>query len=245
MNEVVLIGDSNVNRLQAFNRNPNWSFIGISGADLIKNGESVTCNIVKQLPLNRRMNLVFWLGNEVDTAAQMLSSTDILDGHDTLATKLYNGLLSRQHLRPKDPLRILNLFKGKLLQESNLLLDKYIEKLRILVSACCRKRNIHQITLLLMGPRAKKNMYEDILVNLLTYYINQKVKVIVEQEPQKITKTTTFKYMDFFFPYFAAGRWKKMDLELFSPTEKDLSRKYGAVHYATTIYEKILELVKR
>ena len=84
-----LISDSNVNRLQAFNRNPNWRFIEISGVDLIKDGKSVTQNIVKQLPPNRGMNLVFWFGNEVDTAAQTLSSTGILDGHDTIATKLY------------------------------------------------------------------------------------------------------------------------------------------------------------
>ena len=49
-----LLGDSNVNRLQAFNRNANWRFIEISGVDLIKYGKSVTQNIVKQLPPNKR-----------------------------------------------------------------------------------------------------------------------------------------------------------------------------------------------
>ena len=71
-----------------------------------------------------------------------------------------------------------------------------------------------------MGPRAKKIMYEDIVVILITYYMTQKLKITIEQEPHKVTRTPTFKSMDIFFPYFTTGSWNKMDLELFSPTEK-------------------------
>ena len=116
----------------------------------------------------------------MDTEAQKLSSTDILDGHDTIATKLYKGLLFRQHLRPKDPLRILNLYKGKLLTESNLLMNNYIGKLRSLVSACCQKRNIRANNFTTYGAEGQKNTYEDIVVNLLTYYIHRKLKISIE-----------------------------------------------------------------
>ena len=163
-------------------------------------------------------------------------------GRDHLSSKLYNGLLTKNKIRPNDPLLILNYYHGKLLRVCKDTLARYVLCLRRFLSEL---PHINQASIILMGPRAKKIEYHNILVNLITYYINMELKKMIANDPGQISSNVVIKYIDFFFPYLSAGVWNHMTLELYAENEKNYEKKYGAVHYTPTVYKDLLNLIKR
>ena len=243
--EVFCAGDSNVSRLRAVNVNPNWTFHGISSGNILTGEDTLIEEIRRHIPRGE-INLVLWWGNEIDGLSKELSSTSILEGHDLIASKLYNGFLGKRRLRRKDPLQILKLYTGRLLDEAESFVKKYIKKLSEIIHACDRRSKILQTTIILNGPRCKKNKYEDVLVNLLIYFLNHKLKEIIEKEPHKICTWTQLKYIDFFFPFVTGGRWNDSTrLDLHPEHERSLSKWYGAAHYDPSVYHELLDFIER
>ena len=129
--KLFMAGDSNtaILRNYALDHDIRKNIIGISGANLIKNGSGFTEKLFPHIP-EQNLNMVLWFGNEVDSKAQTLKHSHILLGCDYLANKFYNGLLSKQKIKQNDPLKILTLYKGKLLEECETMAVDYVNCLR-------------------------------------------------------------------------------------------------------------------
>ena len=192
-NDIVLIGDSNTVRLGEIAQGEDGLiFMGIKGANLFRNYNEIS-KLSKNVPDNA--DVVLYFGNEVDTAANDYKVTNILMGRDHLSSKLYNGLLTKNKIRPNDPLLILNYYHGKLLRVCKDTLARYVLCLRRFISEL---PHINQASIILMGPRAKKIEYHNILVNLITYYINMELKKMIANDPGQISSNVVIKYIDFF-----------------------------------------------
>ena len=129
------------------------------------------------------IHLNLWLGNEIDTAARQASRSDFLVNHDALANKMYDCYLYKQKRKyeKNDPLRVLKLYSGNLLIFCQNVYKKYVGALKEIINEIqCHSRN-EWLSIILMGPRAKENLYENLLVNVLIYYVNYNLRKAVDR----------------------------------------------------------------
>ena len=76
----------------------------------------------------------------------------------------------------------------------------------------------------------------------MIYYENMEQKKIVANDCKQISSNIVVKCIDF-FPYLLAGLRDRISFELFSENEKNGEKKCGAVHYTSSVYKELLNLI--
>ena len=245
---IVVAGSSNVNGLQrVLPENDKIINIGVKGANLFTKPDMVHHSIQCNIPMGD-CHLYLWFGNEVDTEARILSADPILVNNESLVNKLYDGYLdgNKKKYKHKDPLEIIRLFSGPLLEECELVFQNYLNAIKILLTNIPKRTTIKKLSIILMGPRYKVNLYETLLLNLMIYFVNHKIKVAIEMKCLNHKLNVEYiSHIDYFTTFLVSGIKDILTRELFFPPEKNLKKKYGAVHYVDSVYETLIQMIKR
>ena len=240
---LMLFGASNVDNLKKFQDTENVKIVGLRGANLLKPNNCVSELLNNTIPYGD-VHLNLWLGNEIDSLAAAKNHSDILVGHDALANRLVDGFVWQYRYRQSDPLQILKLYTGDLLKVANDAYEKYVVAIKELLDRIPKETRVARISVVLMGPRVKKDRYHHLLINLMIYYVNcQLRKKMASGDLSAMWKTPSIGIVDIFMQFFTGGQWGILTRNLMSENEVTLQKWYGSVHYTDTIYRDLYNMI--
>ena len=238
---ILLLGNSHTNRLAQFCQHSEDIIIrGIPGASTTNPRKLTNLRMEARQFINTHFQ---WLalqlgGNECSD----VSSRIRLEHHpnnyiitEMISKGTINGFASED-----DPLNILRLYTGQLLQSLNNFLQEFVSHLLTIKY----ETNSDKLCIILPGPRYLKGPATNMIFNLVAYYLSYSLK----SNHQSLFKNINMCIIDPFLDDWKAGtnsqNLKLMHNEIEIQQPNIIKSRFGAVHYCATKYSDMYTLIR-